>query len=183
MWRGVVCGVGRWVWLVVRLLRLVGGVFAVSLHQELAHRANLAVSVALTALAAAGTLGALAAVYSHVQRLAGWRFGEAVVLLGVYLIVTGLLETFVWPNLTWFGGQVKNGQLDDLLLTPAPSLFTASFGASRPLALNGALLGVAFVVGGLRALGPWFRRGAGPVPHRPGQRVRGRHLIAARLRR
>jgi ABC-2 type transport system permease protein len=139
--------------LAVRLLRLAGGVFVVSLLQELAHRTNLLVSVLLTALGAAGTVAALAAVYAHVQRLAGWRFGEAVVLLGVYLIVSGLLETFVWPNLLWFGGKVQSGQFDDLLLMPAPTLFTASFGTCRPLALSGAVLGVALVVAGVLALG------------------------------
>jgi ABC-2 type transport system permease protein len=140
--------------LALRLIRLVGGVFVVSLLQELAHRTNLLVSVVLTGLGAAGTIGALAAVYGHVERLAGWRFAEAVVLLGVYLIVSGLLETFVWPNLLWFGGKVRDGQLDDLLLMPAPSLFTASFGASRPLALNGVLLGAGLVVAGLLEPGP-----------------------------
>lgn len=139
--------------LALRLVRLTGGVFVVSLLQEVAHRTNLLVSLALTALGAAGTVGALAAVYAHVQRLAGWRFGEAIVLLGVYLIVSGLLETFVWPNLLWFGGKVKDGQLDDLLLVPAPSLFTASLGTCRPLALNGAVLGGALLLVGLRALG------------------------------
>jgi ABC-2 type transport system permease protein len=139
--------------LTLRLARLAGGIFVASLLQSLAHRTNLAVSVALSALGAAGTLGALAAVYAHVERLAGWRFGEALVLLGVYLIVSGLLETFVWPNLQWFGGKVKDGQLDDLLLTPAPVLFTATFGACQPLALTGVALGVAFVVAGVRALG------------------------------
>jgi ABC-2 type transport system permease protein len=136
-----------------RLVRLVGGVFVVSLLQELAHRANVLVSVLVTASGAAGTVGALAAVYAHVERLAGWRFGEALVLLGIYLVVSALLETFVWPNLQWFGGQVRDGQLDDLLLMPAPSLFTASFGASRPLALNGVALGAVFVVVGVRQLG------------------------------
>jgi ABC-2 type transport system permease protein len=139
--------------LTLRLARLAGGVFVASLLQSLAHRTNLAVAVALAALGAAGTLGALAAVYTHVERLAGWRFGEAVVLLGVYLLVSGLLEAFVWPNLQWFGGKVRDGQLDDLLLTPAPVLFTATFGACQPLALTGAALGVAVVVAGVRALG------------------------------
>jgi ABC-2 type transport system permease protein len=139
--------------IVVRMARLIGGVFVVSLLQELAHRTNLLVSVGLAALGAAGTVAALAAVYAHVERLAGWRFGEAVVLLGVYLVVTGLLETFVWPNLLWFGGKVRNGQLDDLLLMPAPSLFTASFGSCRPLALSGALLGVGLVAYGVASLG------------------------------
>ncbi len=94
----------------MRLVRLVEGVFALSLLEELAHRTNLAMLLVLTALSAAGrTVGALAAVSAHVQRLAGWHFGEAIVLLGVYLIVRGLLEAFVWPNLVWFGGKVKNG--------------------------------------------------------------------------
>jgi ABC-2 type transport system permease protein len=135
-----------------RLPRLVAGVFVVSLLQELAHRTNLLVSLLVAALGAAGTIGALAAVYAHVERLAGWQFGEAVVLLGVFLVVSGLLETFVWPNLLWFGGRVQNGLLDDLLLMPAPSLFTASFGACRPVALSGALLGIGLVAYGVSSL-------------------------------
>ena len=134
------------------MVRLVGGVFVVSLLQELAHRTNLLVSLGLAALGAAGTVGALAALYAQVERLAGWRFGEALVLLGVYMVVSGLLETFVWPNLLWFGGKVRNGQLDELLLMPAPSLFTASFGACRPVALGGALLGVGLIACGVSSL-------------------------------
>lgn len=136
-----------------RLVRFLGAAFGVALQQQLAHRTNLAVALVTTAFGASGTIGALAAVYAHVERLAGWRFGEAVVLLGIYLVVTALLETFVWPNLQWFGDQVKNGTLDDILLTPVPSLFLASFRSCHPLALSNALIGAGIAAGGVLALG------------------------------
>ena len=139
--------------LVGRLLRLVGGAASVSLQQELAHRTDLAVRTAMAALGVAGTAGALAAVYAHVERLAGWRFGEAIVLLGTFMVVNGLLQAFVEPNLVWFADRVRNGALDDVLLKPAPSIFMASLATCQPWALSDAALGAALAAAGLRALG------------------------------
>lgn len=136
----------------LRLARLLYGIVSISAQRELAYRTDLFVRVGLTVLTAGGTLGMLAAVYARVGTLAGWSFGEAVVLLGMFVVVNGLLRAFVEPNLEWFGGKVRSGALDDILLKPAPSAFLASFTTCQVWVLVDVGIGVAICVSGLRSL-------------------------------
>lgn len=137
----------------LRVLRLMGGIVSISLQRDLAYRAEIFVRLGLSVLAAVGTIASLAAVYSHVERLAGWRFGEAVIVLGIFMIVNGLLLTFIEPNLEWFAEKLRTGMLDDVLLKPVPSIFLTSFATSRPWSLVDVLMGVIVAAYGLVSLG------------------------------
>ncbi len=125
----------------MRLLKLLLGIVAISIQRELAHRANLLFETLLALFGAAAGLLALRIVYTQAEVLAGWRIEEAIVLLGMYQLVSGLLATFVEPNLAWFAGKVTSGELDDLLLKPVPSLLMASLGGCQPWALLQVMLG------------------------------------------
>jgi ABC-2 type transport system permease protein len=126
---------------------------SISVQRELAHRANLLFEAILALFGAAAGLLALRLIYTQVEALAGWRLEEAIVLLGMYQLVSGMLATFVEPNLAWFTNKVVSGELDDILLRPVPSLFTASLGACQPWALLQVVLGFAILVVGLIPLG------------------------------
>jgi ABC-2 type transport system permease protein len=144
---------------VLRLLRLFGAIFSLSLRSELAFRANLLFQVLMTAMEIAAGLAALGIVYTQTHTLGGWSLGEAIVLLGTYAIVSGLHATFIEPNVVWFGEQVKSGKLDDVLLKPVSSVFLVSLGSCAPLALAQVALGVVVLGLGLHGLGtvptPW----------------------------
>lgn len=143
----------------MRLLTLFAAVFSISLRRELAFRANLLFQALTTGAGSAAALAALGIVYARTDTLGGWSLGEAIVLLGTYQIVSGVLATFIEPNVQWFAGQVTSGKLDDVLLKPVPSVFLASLGTCAPLGLSQVALGVAVLAVGLRALGtsptPW----------------------------
>ncbi len=136
----------------VRVSRLLGGIASISLQRDLAYRSEIFVRVGLSVLTAFGTIASLAAVYSHVELLAGWRFGEAVLVLGMFMIVNGLLLTFIEPNLEWFAEKLRTGMLDDVLLKPVPSIFLTSFATSRPWSLVDVLMGVAVGMFGVASL-------------------------------
>lgn len=125
----------------MRIARLLGLMFGVSLQREMAHRANLAFAGLLALVNAGAGVAALSIVFGHVSTLAGWHIGEAVALLGAYQIVSGVLQAFIEPNLAWFGGKVLRGELDDVLLQPAPSLLLVSLGGCEPWALLEVALG------------------------------------------
>ena len=132
-----------------RLIRLFGALFSLSLRRTLAFRADMFFELVTTCISAAASLAALGMVFSRTDSLGGWSAGEATALLGTFQVVTGLRSTFVEPNLAWFGGQVKTGQFDAVLLQPAPTIFLASLGAFAPLALIQVGVGLCIVIGGI----------------------------------
>jgi ABC-2 type transport system permease protein len=107
----------------------------------------------MTATEIVAGLAALGIVYTQTPTLGGWSLGEAIVLLGTYEIVSGLLATFVEPNVAWYGEQVKSGKLDDVLLKPVSSVFLVSLGRCAPLGLSQVVMGVVVQGLGLHALG------------------------------
>lgn len=137
----------------LKLPRLLLAMFSLSLRRELAFRADLLFRVSTAVVDAAAGLLALGLVYTRTQTLGGWTLGETIVLLGTYQIASGLLATFIEPNLAWFGGHVRSGKLDETLLRPVSSLFLASLGSCSPLGLVGVATGAAVLGLGLAELG------------------------------
>jgi ABC-2 type transport system permease protein len=75
-------------------------------------------------------------------------------VLGYYLVIDGILATFVEPNLLWFSGFVRDGKLDDLLLKPVPALLLVTLGSHSPLGLAQVVLGGAVIwIGGAESSG------------------------------
>lgn len=142
----------------MRLAKLLGRIVTLSVQRELAHRANLTLSLVLMIIDLGASVAALSLVFTQTATLAGWRPFEALALLGAFQLVSGLLNAFLEPNLAWFAGKVTSGELDDALLQPVPSLFTVSMGACSPLALprvilGAVLIGVAVALGGGASFG------------------------------
>jgi len=134
----------------MKLLRLFGASFSLSLRQQLAFRVDLLFSLFVTATGIASGIAALGIVYARTETLGGWARGEAIVLLGTFQLLSIALNTFVAPNLQSFRGQLQSGALDDTLLKPAPALFLATVGRSNPLGLAHVGLALAAIVLGLR---------------------------------
>lgn len=137
----------------MRLIRIFGAIFAISLKRELALRTNFVVSGVQAIVVTAAGLVTIGAVYRQTASLGGWSLGEALVLLGTFQVMSGLLATFIEPNVRWFGQVIQTGQLDEKLLKPVPSLFLVSLGSHAPFGLVQVVPGAGLVVAGLRDTG------------------------------
>lgn len=144
----------------LKLLRLIGAAYSMSLRRELAFRVNLLFSTVQALVAIGAMLGVVQLVFSRTDDLAGWSRAEMIVLIGTFEFMSGLRYVFIEPNLAWFPVQgIREGRLDVYLLQPAPSLFLASFAIASPLSMISAVLGLAVVgfgvaqVGGVTLLG------------------------------
>ena len=82
----------------MKLLRLFGASFSLSLRQQLAFRVDLLFSLFVTATGIASGIAALGIVYARTETLGGWARGEAIVLLGTFQLLSIALNTFVAPN-------------------------------------------------------------------------------------
>ncbi|GHO89269.1 ABC transporter permease [Dictyobacter formicarum] len=136
----------------MRILRLSGLIFSLSLRRELTFRANFLFQAMMTLIGGGSGWIALSLIYTQTRSLAGWSQGEAGILLGTFQLVSSFLAAFIEPNLSWFGGQIKDGKFDHLLLRPVSSLFSASLGSCAPLAITQALPGLIIIIISLHQL-------------------------------
>ena len=129
----------------VRLPDLFASLFVISVKRELAFRANLLMNIMHTVVSVAASQFMIVVVFESTGEIAGWTRNDMTVLLGVYLIIDGMLATFVEPNVLWFAGQVQSGKLDEMLLRPVSALFQLSLTNHAPLRLVQVAIGIGFV--------------------------------------
>jgi ABC-2 type transport system permease protein len=125
-----------------RYLALLGVQFRASAAVAMQYRLDFLVQGGLAVFWMAWSLVPLLVVYQHRDGVAGWSFAEALVVIGWFTLMKGLLEGAVNPSLASVVEHIRKGTLDFMLLKPADAQFlvsTAKFEPWRVLDLLGAL--------------------------------------------
>ena len=138
-----------------RYLRLLGVQFRASAAVALQYRVEFLVEGALAVFWMGWSLVPLLVVYGHREAVAGWSFEEALVVIGWFTFMKGLLEGAVNPSLASVVEHIRKGTLDFVLLKPADAQFlvsTAKFEPWRVLDLAG---GVGIFAVAFHRMGRW----------------------------
>ncbi len=133
-----------------RYLRLLGIQFRASAAVAMQYRVEFLVEGALALFWVGWSLVPLLVLFGHRTAVAGWSLDEALVVIGWFTLMKGVLEGAVNPSLTSVVEHIRKGTLDFVLLKPADAQFlvsTAKFEPWRVLDLGGALaiFAIAFV--------------------------------------
>lgn len=120
---------------------------------ELQYRFNLLVQLGQSMIALVTGLVALALVFQQVDRLNGWSAPELLTVMGTHLLVGGLLQTWIQPNMTRLIQDVREGGLDLLLTRPMDAQLLVSLREFRLWQLVDVLLGLLVLALALRRLG------------------------------
>jgi ABC-2 type transport system permease protein len=140
---------------VLRYARLLGVQLRASAATALQYRVEFLAQGALALFWSGWSLVPVLVLFGHRPLLAGWSFEEALVVMGWFLLMKGILEGAVNPSLASVVEHIRKGTLDFILLKPADAQFlvsTAKFEPWRTVDLVAALavFGVAF-----HRLGRW----------------------------
>ena len=132
-----------------RYLRLLGVQLRASTAIALQYRVEFAGQGVLALFWAFWSLVPLLVVYGHRPAVSGWSFEEALVVMGWFTLMKGVLEGAVNPSLASVVEHIRKGTLDFVLLKPADAQFlvsTAKFEPWRVVDVAGAfaLFGYAF---------------------------------------
>jgi len=100
--------------------------WSTAIAAELEYRINFAIAAIGSIGNLAGSLFGLFLFYRTGYTFAGWRWEEAIVVLGIFTILEGFSTTFLAPNLSKIVEHVQNGTLDFVLLKPISSQFWLS---------------------------------------------------------
>ncbi len=109
-----------------RYLRLLKTFYKASLLTELEYRANFIVNGLYSAGWAVWLWFALAMIYRHRPDMAGWSYYEALLVIGLFQVFTGLIDALLRPNIQAILEHIRKGTLDFVLLKPVDSQFFVS---------------------------------------------------------
>ncbi len=117
------------------------------------YRADFLLDAVIEILWSATALAPLLVAFQGRAAIAGWRFGEALVVLGFFTLLAAVLEGIINPSLVAVVQHLRKGTLDFVLLKPADAQFLVSTARIYPWrAVNVVTAGVLFVLS-FRALG------------------------------
>jgi ABC-2 type transport system permease protein len=112
------------------------GLFGVQLRMAalaaMQYRVDFVVRGLIAFLWSALTLIPLLVVFSVRDQVAGWSFGEALVVVAWFTLLRAVLEGAVSPSLTAVVEHVRKGTLDFVLLKPADAQFLVSTAKFEP---------------------------------------------------
>jgi ABC-2 type transport system permease protein len=115
-----------------RYLRLLAVQLRASTAIAMQYRVEFLGEGALALFWAFWSLVPLLVVYGHRSVVAGWTFEEALVVMGWFTLMKGVLEGAINPSLTNVVEHIRKGTLDFVLLKPADAQFLVSTAKFEP---------------------------------------------------
>ncbi len=116
----------------LRYLRLLGVQLRASALLAMQYRSDFVVDGFIEAFWIVTALIPLQAVFKLTNSLAGWSYGEALVVIGWFTLLQAILEGAINPSLTAVVDHIRKGTLDFVLLKPADAQFLVSTAKFQP---------------------------------------------------
>ena len=135
-----------------RYLRLLGVQLRLSLILALQYRADFLIEGVISLFFTMTALVPLFVVFGERPAIAGWSFGEALVVTGFFTLMGGIMEGAINPSLGIVVEHIRKGTLDLVLVKPADAQFlmsTQRFLPWRMVAVPASLVIFGFAFGEL----------------------------------
>jgi len=129
-----------------RYLRLFGIQLRASTLLVLQYRGDFVIDGLISLFWTATALAPLLVVYRERQSIAGWTFAEALLVIGWFTLLQGILEGAINPSLTSVVEHIRKGTLDFVLLKPADAQFLVSTARFLPWRIINVLAGLGLLV-------------------------------------
>ena len=109
---------------------------------ELQYRVNFFVQLFQSAIALATGLVGLGIVFSHTTQLGGWSRPELLAVMGVHILMGGLIQAIIQPNMQQVAEDVQKGTLDYVLTKPVDARLLVSVRQIQIWQLVNVLIGL-----------------------------------------
>jgi ABC-2 type transport system permease protein len=137
----------------LRYARLLGVQLRASLLQAMQYRADFLMDGIVGIFWTATAIVPLYVVFQVRTSVAGWSFGEMLMVVGWFTFLDGVLEGAISPSLVSVVDHIRKGTLDFVLIKPADAQFLVSTARFQPWRGINALTSVAIFAWGFHRLG------------------------------
>lgn len=133
--------------------RLFRQIFVQAVVRETHYRANLLAAAVVGLVQIAMGLLPILLIFQYTTQINGWSQLEVIALAGLHQVTSGVLSTFIRPNLTQMGKYINLGDLDQVLVRPVSSQFLVTFRWLNLAQLVHVVVGLAVLVTSLALAG------------------------------
>ncbi len=137
----------------MRYLRLLSMQIRASLLLSMQYRLEFLLDGFVEVFWMATAIVPLFVVYGLRPEIAGWRFGEALIVMGWFTFLQGVLEGAINPSLVTVVDHIRKGTLDLLLIKPADAQFLVSTARFQPWRAVNVVTAVVVFAWGFHLLG------------------------------
>lgn len=137
----------------MKRLQLLGTFFRLGFLGEAEYRANFALHLFETGVSLVTGLTVLSVVFAKTPTVGGWEWNQLLVVLGLWFLVSGMVNMMVAPSIRQFIHDVWLGNLDFLLIKPAGHQFMVSTRKFMVFNVVELFIGTTLVVTALLRLG------------------------------
>jgi ABC-2 type transport system permease protein len=110
----------------MRYFKLLGIFYKSAILRDLEYRANVVTYTLLSLIGGAVTIASMTIFFVHTDHIGDWTFHEVLIVLGLFQLFIGLVDTFISPNVQDFTEHIRTGTMDFILTKPINSQFHAS---------------------------------------------------------
>jgi ABC-2 type transport system permease protein len=144
----------------VRYLRLLAIQVRASLLLGMQYRMDFLLDGLVEAFWMVTALVPLLVVFRMRNTIAGWNFGEALLVMGWFTFLEGVLEGAINPSLVTVVDHIRKGTLDFVLLKPADAQFLVSTARFQPWRGINVITAALIFAWGFHRIGRWPTLGA-----------------------
>ncbi len=126
----------------MKLIRLAFTFLRIGIANELQYRVNFFVQLLQSMVALAVGLIGLWLVFSQTNELSGWSRPELLAVMGVFILMGGVVQAAIQPNMQRLMEEVQTGTLDYALTKPVDGQAMVSLREFRVWKLVDVLLGL-----------------------------------------
>jgi ABC-2 type transport system permease protein len=130
----------------MRYLKLFFTFMKSSVQMELEYRANFLTQVCLSLLWIGVTLVSVLVFYTHTDAVGGWALNEALVIVGMFTFMGGVIQTLLQPNAQKIVEMIRTGTMDFVLTKPVNSQFIATLRHHKIFSSLDMLVGAGIVL-------------------------------------
>lgn len=114
----------------------------VGIQNEMQYRVNFFIQLGQSLISLATGLIGLWLVFSHTNVLNGWSQPELLVVMGIFILMGGVINAFIQPNMTRLLEEIQQGTLDYALTKPGDAQGLISIREFRVWSLTDVAVGI-----------------------------------------
>jgi ABC-2 type transport system permease protein len=130
----------------MKIIKLIWSYLRIGIANELQYRANFFIQLLQSFIALATGLIVLWLVFSKTTQLGGWSQPELLAVMGIYMLVGGVIQSAIQPNMQRLMNEIQDGTLDFTLTKPVDGQILVSIREFRFWQLTDVIVGLVVMI-------------------------------------